>query len=112
MKITVHTGLNKSPLTGAMLGRCTLCAESKDTAYYAIYEEGSAIKSVMIPLSDNPSKVKRLDRLLAIAGLYQDAMDKVFIASDYEAFKNGRPAPIAAGLYWEMRNAVEKEVLV
>ena len=109
MRLTLGTSLVKSALTGANLGRFYIYAESKEYCYFANYQEGSAIKAISMPLSDSTSVARLVHRIEVIACKYQDKLDAIMLAPDYPLFKEGRPAPIAASLYWDTRKAIEFE---
>jgi len=111
MKISVGIALVSSTLTGAKLGRFYAFAESKDFAYFGTYQEGSPVNALSIPLSSSPQVARRIKFMRSLMLEFQDAFDKVMLSSDYDDFKAGRLAPIAANLYWEARKAIETREL-
>jgi hypothetical protein len=107
MRLSVTTGIGISALTGARLGRFTVFAESKSIFYSSTYQEGSAILTFVCPTDGGAAIERRSSRLHELMLSYQDGLDKVFLAPDYGLFKEGKKAPIAAGLYWRVRLAIE-----
>ena len=111
MNVWLEYGLSISALTSAKLGRFTLVAESSKYVYYAVYTEGSAFHCLVIPHIDNEQVKSRMAKLERIALRYQPMMDDIMLAEDYPAFKEGKPAPIAADRYWILKKALESETV-
>lgn len=107
MRLSVTTGIGISALTGARLGRFTVFAESKEYLYSSTYQEGSAIFTLVCPTDGGAAIERRRARLHELMLSCQECFDKVFLAPDYGLFKEGKKAPIAAGLYWQVRLAIE-----
>jgi len=107
MKIRLENSIRISPLTGAKLCSFALVAESAGKVYYAVYTEGSAIKTVAMPSNDGNYERRILEQLYQHFLSLQNMADTVFLSVDINLAREGKISPEFNANYWNLRQAVE-----